>query len=108
MKRRKCRARTARPGITLRTSGSGACRGRPCAAEPEPQREADDHHRHAEPLPLAQAQGAQAEEVVGLAEVLGKEAQRAVADQEQARDLAAAALLLAVDLQDDEQQHVFV
>src|SRR6185369_7958067 len=74
------------------------------AASPEPEGHSGHDHRHAQPLPHRHVEREVAEELVGLAEELGDEAQHAVADEERARDLAETARLLAVDLEDDEEE----
>jgi hypothetical protein len=80
-------------------------RRRGAAPAPEPERRAGDDHRHAQPLAHAHVEREQAEEAVGLAEELGDEAQDAVAGEERARHLAEPARLLAVDPEDDEEEH---
>src|SRR6185369_17767444 len=79
-------APVARPGMWR-----GFSRPRLTGRAPAPGHERDtaDEHRHAQPLTHGHAKGEEAEERVGLACKLGKEAQHRVADEEHRRDLAA-------------------
>jgi hypothetical protein len=89
-----------------RTSACGARLGGGAAAQTHSSNAADDH-RHAQPLAHAHAEGQHAEEVVGLAEVLGDEAQHAVADEEHAGHLPRLRSLRAYSHSSDEQQQPF-
>ena len=85
-----------------------APRGRILARlRPYPQQHAGDDHGRGQPLSHAHVQGQDAQEIVRLAEVFGREARDAVADQEHRRHLSHLAGLAGVQPQHDEQEHAF-
>ena len=101
------------PDSSERISGRRAGGGRAAGSVvgtgfgPDPQQHAAQDHGDAQPLPHAHLEGEDAQVGVGFAEIFGREARHAIADQEHGGDLRLLALPARVQPQEGEQHQPF-